>query len=403
MNVLRSRVRNLGGLTLAAFLSMATGCQSESTTKDGSSASGSTGGAKLAAKGGNAGPVDLAALEQRYIVGPAAARDLNYRVAWQFVGAGSGLKMLRTQGDSLFAVDEKNVLTRINADSGDRLWQAPIGDPVDLVFGVNLIDNKVYVTTDSSMVVLDGLNGTQISHQRFDKIANTGSVLYGKTLIYGSRNGQIIWHNYAFGVQSQAYQISRSINVQPVIAGGNIVAVGSDGTVMVITAAGASKLWDRKLLAASVSPPAASDSIAYFASTDQYLYAYDLINGRPVWKSLTGSPLTQGPTLIGDKVYQQIPGEGLACYDALSDGYLDGKLIWKSPSVKGNVLGERRGTAMAWDQTSKTFTQLETIHGEPLKTLNFPKVRLLEVAGDEVAEIYAAGDNGNIVKLVPRN
>src|SRR6185503_8045997 len=109
----------------------------------------------LAAKSDGAmSPAELAALEQRHVIGPAAARDINYLVAWQFVGAGNDLRMIRVQGDSLFAIDAKNVLTRIKSDSGDRLWQAQIGDPVDLVLGINLIDNRVYVTTDSAMLVL---------------------------------------------------------------------------------------------------------------------------------------------------------------------------------------------------------------------------------------------------------
>src|SRR6185503_13584029 len=103
----------------------------------------------------------------------------------------------------------------------------------------------------------------------------------------------------------------------PILAEGNIVTCGSDGTVMVINAGAATKVWDTKLLAPVVTPPVASDSMVYFASTDQHLYAFDLIGGGPPrWKSLTGSPLTQSPALIDDRVYQQIPGEGLACYDA---------------------------------------------------------------------------------------
>ena len=61
------------------------------------------------------------------------------------------------------------------------------------------------------------------------------------------------------------------------------------------------------------------DGVLYVAGQDQYIHAMDLGNGRVLWRTLFDTPLSESPTVIGDRVYQQVPSQGL-----VHQGQLDG-------------------------------------------------------------------------------
>src|SRR5687767_6826997 len=87
------------------------GCQATDGSSRASSGSGS-GGVSVA------DPRVAAEIEQKYVVGPNAARELDYSIDWQYLEGGSNLKQLSVQGDSVFALDGRNFLTRIKKDDG---------------------------------------------------------------------------------------------------------------------------------------------------------------------------------------------------------------------------------------------------------------------------------------------
>ena len=64
-------------------------------------------------------------LEAVYLIGPAAAREIGYRIDWeadvQPIQA-SGLRGVTPKDDAVFVLDGKNYFTRLRRTDGRRLW-----------------------------------------------------------------------------------------------------------------------------------------------------------------------------------------------------------------------------------------------------------------------------------------
>lgn len=341
-------------------------------------------------------------LERQHVIGPDAARELNYRLDWQYLGAGKNLKHLSVQGDSVYALDERNFLTRIKLDDGTRLWQVPIAESIEEVLGVTMVEGRIYVATGGAMLVVDGANGTQIDKQKLKTIASTTAVEAGQFLIYGSRSGQVVWHSRAVGQQWRSYQVSHFIHLAPIVSEGYVVSIGAAGRIMVLNASDASQVWGAQLLDAISAAPAVGNGAVYVAGLDQYLRAFDLSSGRGLWKVLSESQLTDSPTLIGDRVYQQIHGQGLLCFNALPQDSPGGEMLWKAADVKGNVITQRRNELFVWDSQRKRLTLVDATRGSLIKTMDLPQAAQIIVAGQNNTDIYAASNDGRIVRLTPR-
>ncbi|MHC5003182.1 MAG: PQQ-binding-like beta-propeller repeat protein, partial [Planctomycetota bacterium] len=200
---------------VAAALTAGGGCRSgENTT-----ASATDTGPTAAAVTETTGPIDL---ETRYLIGPDAARTLDYRIDWQVhaLAAGQrGLRSVTAQYDSLFVLDEQNYLTRFRREDGQRLWRIPVSNAWEEILGVNFMPDvdRIYLTTGGALLELDALTGSTVGQQPLEKVANTAPVRAGTFLIYGARNGQLVWHAFPVAFQWRAYQISRSIQMKPLL------------------------------------------------------------------------------------------------------------------------------------------------------------------------------------------
>jgi outer membrane protein assembly factor BamB len=252
--------------------------------------------------------------------------------------------------------------------------------------------------------VLDGASGAQVTKHQLREAAETSAAVYGPELIYGSRSGQLVWHTYSVGQSARAYQISSRITVPPQVHQNSVVVVGDGGQVAVLNAASATMNWSAKLLDGIVAPPAVGNNIVYIASLDQHLWAYDLRNGRRLWRYLTESPLREPPFLLDKQLYQTIPTEGMVCFDAVVKDSPGGKAIWKNPSVTtGHGIGEHKGILWVWDPQTTHMTLLSAARGHSTGATDLPRVKHLELTAPSDGELYAASNDGQIIRLDPRN
>jgi hypothetical protein len=366
---------------------------------------GGSGSSEPAVRSGQAHTSEtIAQLDRQYVVGPTIAGELNYRIAWQYESpSASPLKAVALRGDSFFTLDQQNFLTRINIADGKARWRIQAADPVLDVISLNIVDDRAFLTAGSEMLVFDANNGSPYAKWRFEKVAGTQPVEYGDYLIYGSRGGEVVWIARRIGHFWRGYAIAPAIRVPPVIKDNLIAAVGSNGALVVLDAGSATKVWDKRLLDAVVCKPVFSDEALYVAGQDQYLWAFDIGTGRTLWKVLQEAPLTSSPTLIGDRLYQQVPGSGLACYNALPIDSPGGEFLWRNDGVTGNVILERRGELFAWDPASKNLSMLETSRGLTKKNFICDQAEFLIVGGETKEDLFAASKDGRVVRLVSRN
>jgi hypothetical protein len=403
----QSRVRHrlmtlVAGCAILAGMVLLPACKSDQGADSGSSSR--SGRATASGTGSMEDPKVAAQIESQYVIGPDAARELDCRVDWQNPQAGKNLRKVWVQGDSVFALDGQNLLSRILLKGGDRLWRVAAADPYEEILGVNFIAERVYVTTGGAAFVLDANTGALVGKQTLQAIANTQPVAHETYLLYGSRNGQAVWHSYPVGYQWRSYQVAPSIQVEPVLVGSRLAVVGTDGTIMVLDARNATQWWSKKLLSAVVAPPAIGPAAVYVAGTDQHVWAFDINDGRSIWRTLTESSLTQSPVLIGDFVYQQVPSQGLVCFDALPPDSPGGKIAWKAAGVAGNVVMRRRDQLYVWDAEGRRLTILDAKRGGVVKSIVLPRVKFLTIPDPtgQDADIIAADNDGYVVHLVPR-
>jgi outer membrane protein assembly factor BamB len=342
------------------------------------------------------------------VIGPEAARSMGYRVDWQsdaVPGTSGSLRSMSVQGDSIFAIDDQNFLTRMRRDDGQRLWRLPVAEPVSELQGVSYVPEigRVFLTMGGTLLVLDADSGSPVGRHRLDKTASTAPLRCGPYLIYGARNGQLVWYLYEIGFAWRSAQVARTIDLAPVPVGDAVVAAGADGTIVVLQAVSAAPIWTKKLLDTVVAPPAAGRDAVYIAGMDQYLYAIEVHSGRTLWARLTTSPLIDPPVVVGDSVYQQVPGEGLTCFDALSHDAPGGTVRWVSPGCSGTVVTQRGPRLLAWDERARRMSVVDAARGSLVQQTDMKQVAHLFASGPRDAELFVAAADGRLVRVVPRD
>ncbi len=346
-------------------------------------------------------------LDEQYLIGPTPGRELGYRIEFQtqtFPDDDSGIRMMSVQDDSVFVLDGHNFLTRLRRDNGTPLWRIPVGSRVDRINGITYVPalEQVLLTSGGNLFVLDDSTGSIIDKQRLGQIASTAPTVLGPFLVYGTRNGQVVWHSYEVGHTWRGYEIAPSVQIAPRIVGNQIVAIGSNGRVIVLHAPSAAAMWDKRLLNRVTAEPATGHGLVYIAGLDQYLWAIDIATGRTNWKYLADMPLECGPVLIENSVFQHIPNEGLVCFEARPVDAPGGQVTWSAPDVRGNVIGQKGQRLLVWDADRRQLTVMDAARGAVISTLDMPRVEHLQVSRPVDGDLFATGDDGRVIRLVPR-
>lgn len=418
---LRSRVMNRGaframfrvalvfGGTLALTTGVLSGCESGQKA-GGSAESAST--ATAAASGRTvATDTTIRKLDETMLIGPTAARQLGYRIDWEapsVAGTGVELAWFAVLDDSVFAVDTINNMVRLNAETGTRIWTAPVGGPYERLHGADRVDtdrgDRVYVLGEGDMFVLDAANGVLVERQRLDRVANTAPVRFGRYFIYGTRSGQIVWHQFAVGHPWRLNQIDGSIRVPPLIAGNDVLAVSSGGDIMMMNGPTAMRTWKKTLLDGISAAPAAGEGpdgerLVFVAAEDQYLWALRQEDGRTAWNAFFEAPLTSPPILIGERLFVQVPDRGLICFDAFPDDSVEGVELWTSPAP-GVVIGQRGQRILVWDAEHRLLSLVDVQRGRVIDTFELPQVEQIRTTAPMDGDLYAASRDGRLTRLV---
>jgi len=395
-----------GLLWMAGFLFAATGCESQPDNGEAMSSSDS----RSAGSGRSAADIVAAKrspLDEQYVIGPTAADRIGYRVIWDVPPRlNDVVEVARLHGDSLFLVDADNSITRIMRSNGTQTWLRPIGSMTDNVLGV--VRSTMYgadvvmALTEGDLHIFETGNGVQRTRQPLSRVANTDAILFGPAIIYGSLNGQLVWHHYELGSYMGGTTLYGAVSAAPGLFDDVVVGVSNQGHVLAVEADSRVRIWDKMARAEIIAPPALSDEAVYVSSLDQHIRCYDIDNGQVLWDHLHSGPLTQPPVLIADKVLLQTPDMGLVCYEALPYGDLDGNILWNSEEAKGTIIGRHRGQLIAWDARSHTLEILDEQAGGLIDRIQLPKAEHVLISDFDSGEIYGIAASGQTTKIVPR-
>jgi hypothetical protein len=367
-----------------------------------------------------------AELEKQYVIGPRTAADIGYRILWQArvpQMGGAELRHTHLAGDAIFAVDAQNSVVRLRASDGEQMWRTSVGSPVDIFRGVDwietpvsegtgprrrtVLEDRVYISTDTECFVLDGAAGAITSRQSFNKLPTTTPLNRGRFLIYGTLGGQIVWHHAIVGHEWRANSLDSTIRGSLASARGLVIAASDRGGILALDEATAGRRWANRTFGGIVASPSVSDDTVYVPCLDQYLWAFDLASGAVRWKYFTQSPLTTPAFPMGDVVLQFIPGEGLVCFNTITER-IDGDVRWRNADVVGVPIGIVQTSGgpriSLWDQSSRTLTLVDPAAGSVVAKLDLPAVAELQhiAQGPFAGELFATATDGRVSRLVPK-
>ena len=361
---------------------------------------------------------DVAKVNEQYIVAPKAAADLGCRVKWQTtvtLPTNGSLRMVSTSPTAVLALDNRNELTLVRSETGERAWTTSAASPVDRVIGLGTYqyatraqtdDIRIAVMTDALFYGLGFDSGATLARSRFRHVPSTSAEQYGNMFIYGTNSGQVSWFNCATGTDTRGHVIDALRGGSPMIAapaiGSGVVIAGSmRGGVIALGAATGELLWKKDLLAGVSAAPAVGDGVAFFASDDQYLYAFDLATGSTLWKYFTQTPLRTSPFVAGELVVQDVPGEGLLAFTQRPEGQPGGEMRWKRESVNGTPVGMIAGGLLFWSDKDHVATLISMKDGQTMRTVSMPSVDHLDIDAIELGGFVAWSSDGRIERLSP--
>ena len=358
-------------------------------------------------------------MDRLYTFGPTAARSIGYRITWQS-SMKSPLKRMDIVGPDVYVIDERNVMTRIDRANGSPVWSVTAADRNDTVWGVTEgmtpvnglpwgqnEDDKLYVTTDPVVFTIDHATGAVVGRQDLAQIPSTDVVRWNKYLIFGTRHGRVVWHQYVVGHEWRANQLAGPIVAKPTLVGGNRLAVASlGGNVLMLNAKSAGRVWGDKTFAAMTAQMTAGGGMLFAASEDQYLWAFDADRGEVVWRYFTQSKLDSQPTYLvvrtpdgnEGRVLQWVDSEGLVCLEAHPENSIEGKPIWTIKDAVGEAIGLIGERLALWDESKRLLRIIDPAQGVIVDTIPLPQVKMLTMHDDV---IYATGDQGRVIRLDP--
>jgi len=261
---------------------------------------------------------------------PAVLAKAGLQYYWQLpvtLDEGESIVYLEQIDENLYCLTDANRLIAVDAVKGMPKWSYVVGDRSATVFhpvhakvrlaprsgGIREIlepvparklqpVDVVLINTLSYVLVIDRSTGELRRKIPFDFAANTTGACDGTYFYVGSTKG---WY-YAIRVNEAVKEWWHSANdmiTAPIEYFQGAVYVADDtGTIIATrTAAGGRKLWKQQLRGAVTARFHVDERGCFVASDDNRLYAFSLVDGRPLWKQpfVCEGPL-RDPVQVGE-------------------------------------------------------------------------------------------------------
>jgi outer membrane protein assembly factor BamB len=133
----------------------------------------------------------------------------------------------------------------------------------------------------------------------------------------------------------------------------------------------------------------------FVAGTDSVLYVLDRGTGRIRWRFMAQAALESPPLVTGDRVYQVVPGAGLAALNKLEGGEYRSP-IWTTPGVSRVLSADDRFVYAL--STDARLLAVDRDTGKVRFSGGVGEYTRFAAAGSTV---YAASDRGTLVAIKP--
>jgi len=229
--------------------------------------------------------------------------------------------------DALYLYTNSGVVFSIQAETGLIRWAEKLSERNFAVLKPAHIQRTgdvqlAALMTTADTFIIDRYSGRIRKRFSTDFPIGGPPVGVGGALIVGSADGRlraILWDTTDC-TSAQTWWTVRAggpITTQPVLfAGDRVIAASYGGQVLSCFAGDKAYIWGFRTGGAVQGDPFLYNGYVYVASADRSLYKFDARDGRLDWQHRTGSPLTDGPVVLDNLVYQYVSQDGLVAIDA---------------------------------------------------------------------------------------
>jgi outer membrane protein assembly factor BamB len=327
---------------------------------------------------------------------------IGYRHDWTgfpVLSSRDGIQHLEPYDDIVAVQEAGNTVTVLEANTGGRRWSDQLTGPLTKFVGIRREGDRLFVSSEAELFILDVKTGRITARQRFEKIVATAPVRVGGVLVYGTAVGELLGHLFQTtvdGVKAWGFAVPGAIEAEPVLVGGAVAAVSQAGHVLFVDGATGSLVGRNRIYRGVSTNPVADpeQGIVYIASLDQSLYAFSADGGGLLWKHGAANPLRQQPTFHAGRLYCGIEGQGLVAFDGST-----GAIVWTARGVSGEVIGTSRGRLLVWSGSEAIL--LDAQRGDVIERASLGGVRSIVPDRFDDGNLYIASTSGVVAKFRP--
>jgi len=251
--------------------------------------------------------------------------------------------------DALYVVTEGGGFFTVTAGEGLIRWAENLTEADYRIYRPAHIQtaghpDTVVVPTTTFIAFFDRYAGTLLRKFRPPFPTAGPAIGYGATLLVGGLDGQ--FHSLlldnpmaADPIQQWTVEAGGAVVSAPVLYAGQMLAFASQGgTAYACRADDKALAWAFRTGGPILGDLAVDDTGVYIASMDRSLYKIDRMSGRRLWRLRMERPLTDGPVVTAETVYQYCPERGLSAINPDT-----GKVRWRHDAGRSLIAHSASG------------------------------------------------------------
>jgi outer membrane protein assembly factor BamB len=206
--------------------------------------------------------------------------------------------------DRLDVLTTAGVVQELNAQTGETLWIASVGNPRYPNLGPAVSEQHVALVNGSTLYVLDRTDGRPVKVRRVGGAPGAAPALTKDHVLVPLLNGRVV----GFPLDKEVftpwyYQSYGRAKVPPLVTAESVVWATDSGHLYI---GGADSLAVRSRLETGseiTSPPAYRKPVVFVATLSGEVFAIEETTGRKRWKYATGYTINRAPAAVGNWVY----------------------------------------------------------------------------------------------------
>ncbi len=233
-------------------------------------------------------------------------------------------------GNQLYILTTASVLHAIDAETGQTLWVARIGNPDYPSLGPAVSEQHVALVNGSTLTVLNRENGLEMMSLDVGGGPGGGPALTDEYVFVPLFTGKV--EAYPLDPDDRSptwYYASTGRVFNAPIATSESVAWPTDRGFLYVANPDASGVRYRFESTGIINgDPASYDGSLYATSTNGYLYCLDEVTGQQRWRYSTGDLVMRPPVVVAGRAY--VATEQPALHSVSTS---NGELVWYAPDI----------------------------------------------------------------------